>query len=497
MTKPYFVVSPINEVFVRVTGSEPELEMDLYTHFTYKAIGYQHHPKFKAGIWNGDLKLYLIRDKTMYFGLLDKFDEFCKDRDYDWFLSEDFPIHDQIAHSDSDIDEFLHNLDLPSEMTPRDYQIQGLRIALSTERGILVSPTSSGKSLMMYMITRAISRPTLIIVPTIQLVSQMQKDFVSYSRGTITPQIIMAGKDKIVENDIVISTWQSLQGLDKKWFENFDVLIGDEAHMFQAGALVKIMTKTDKIRWKFGTTGTLSDEKVHKLVLEGLFGPRSTLQTTRELIDRGYATKLKIKCVLFKHPEEKYKTYLKTKKIKTPTYADEIEFIISNEDRNRLVSKIACSLPGNTLVLCMRNGQHAVPLHEMISEMTDKTVHIVTGSIDLEKREHVREAISSGGEHIVVATYGTFKMGINIPKIDNLVFAHPLKAKITTLQSIGRVLRLADGKKIARTIDIGDQLVYTKMKNHTFSHMEQRLRIYDREGFDWTSSEIELKGGLK
>lgn len=488
-----FTVSYLDEVRIKITG-DYDMEMDLYEHFTYKAVNYQHHPKYKAGIWNGDMRLYYIRDKTLYIGLLNRFDEFCKERGYEWEFSSNFPLYDHEEMTQGAAEEFARGLDLPQGIEPRDYQIKGLMVGWNERRCMLISATSSGKSLMMYLLAMRFDQPTLIIVPTIQLVKQLTKDFSNYSKGRVVPQMIMGGLTKEINENIVVSTWQSLQDMDKSWFDQFDVMIGDEAHTFQATALMKIMEKTGNIKCKIGTTGTLSDEKVHKLVIEGLFGPRTTLQTARQLMDRGYATKLKINVVLFEHLKEDVREYRLANRIKNKmSYADEIEYLITSDKRNAKIAKLATALPGNTLILCLRRDDHAIPLRDLIKPLTNKTVHLVHGKIDVDDREFVRESMESGdGEHIIVATYGTFKVGINIPRIDNLIFAHPLKAKITLLQSIGRILRVADGKIIARAIDIGDDLMYGVNKNHTYLHLTQRLSIYDREGFDWNSTTIKI-----
>ena len=144
----------------------------------------------------------------------------------------------------------------------------------------------------------------LVIVPTTSLVYQMNGDFEDYSENqhSYSTHLIMAGQDKNSDADIFISTWQSIYKMPKKWFSQFDVVIGDEAHLFKAQSLTSILTKMEQCKYRFSFTGTLDGTQTHRLVLEGLFGPVMKVITTKELMDSDTVANLKIKGLVLKVP---------------------------------------------------------------------------------------------------------------------------------------------------------------------------------------------------
>ena len=167
---------------------------------------------------------------------------------------------------------------------------------------MLLSPTASGKSLIIYLLVRWFSSKTLIIVPTTSLVAQLQKDFKDYGYDSNKyVHEIMAGREKTTDVPIIISTWQSIYKMPKKWFDQFDVVIGYEAHLFKAKSLTSILTKLEDCKYRFGLTGTLDGSQTHRLVLEGLFGAVKQVTTTKELMDKSNLANLTSKALVRKH----------------------------------------------------------------------------------------------------------------------------------------------------------------------------------------------------
>ena len=326
---------------------------------------------------------------------------------------------------------------------------------------------------------------TLILVPTTSLVEQMYSDFQDYgwNSGTYC-QKIYQGYDKTVTKDVVISTWQSIYKMSKKYFEQFGCVIGDEAHFFKAKSLTGIMTKLHQCKYRFGLTGTLDGTQTHQLVLEGLFGPVDTIVTTKELMDKKTLANLKIKCVVLKHPPIREKM----------TYAEELQYLVGNEKRNNFISNLLLHLNGNTLCLFQLVEKHGKILYEQISTLVkDRKVFFVYGGVNSLEREKIREIVENEKDAIIIASFGTFSTGINIRNLHNIVFASPSKSKIRVLQSIGRGLRSTKNKLEVLVFDIADDISYKERRNFTLSHFSERINIYNEQQFNYEISKVKLK----
>ena len=375
-----------------------------------------------------------------------------------------------------------------SKHKPRDYQIDGVYDALRNNRKLLVSPTASGKSLMIYAIIRYFvenKKNTLIVVPTTSLVEQMYKDFADYGWdvGSYCHKIY-AGRERETDSQVIITTWQSIYKLPRKYFERFDVVVGDEAHQFKSKSLVSIMTKLGNAKYRYGFTGTLDGTETHKWVLEGLFGPSYKIIKTDELMKKGHVATLDINVLLLKHPAHKFETF-----------EDEVQYIITHEKRNRLIRNLALDLKGNTLILFARVEAHGEPLYEMINSNTLEQRHVffVHGGVPTEDREKIREITENQDNAIIVASYGTFSTGINIKRLHNVIFASPSKSRIRNLQSIGRVLRKGNGKVKATLYDIADDISTKSRKNYTLNHLIERIKVYNEENFNYDIVNIPIK----
>ena len=295
---------------------------------------------------------------------------------------------------------------------------------------------------------------------------------------------IYSGREKTNAYPVVITTWQSIYKLPRTFYEEFDVVIGDEAHQFKSKSLVGIMTKMDNTKYRFGFTGTLDGTQTHKWILEGLFGPSYKVTQTKELIDKGHLSKLQIKILILKHNPQIFENF-----------EDEVQFIICHPKRNNFIKNLALDLKGNTLILFSRVETHGQPLYEMInsSVKNGRKVFYVHGGVDAQERELVREITEKENNAIIVASYGTFSTGINIKNLHNVIFASPSKSRIRNLQSIGRVLRKGDNKTQAVLYDIADDCTKNSRKNYTLNHLIERVKIYNEEDFNYEFVQINLK----
>ena len=419
-----------------------------------------------------------------YAGLVQNISKFAKSRNYEVEVDPDLIHTYQIT--DDLVKSFLEYCKL--KITPRDYQIEAFRHAVSKNRAVFLSPTASGKSLIIYLITRYYNEKTLIVVPTTSLVSQLATDFAEYGFDSGSKvHSIYAGQDKQTDKPITISTWQSIFKMHRTWFDQFKLVIGDEAHQFKAKSLTSIMEKLYECPYRFGFTGTLDGSLTNETTLEGLFGPVEKVTTTSKLMEQGHVAELKIKNLILQYTPEI------RKQCKDYDYQTEIDFLVRYEPRNRFITNLASSLKGNSLVLYQFVDKHGKVLYDMISKKnTDRKIFYIHGGVDAEDREEVRAIVEKENDAIIVASYGTFSTGINIRNLHNVVFASPTKSRIRTLQSIGRGLRISDSKFNVTIYDIADDLKYKTHTNFTLQHLLERLEIYNSENFNYKIYNMEI-----
>ena len=424
----------------------------------------------------------------IYVGLLNYLQDWCQERGYEYkFESNEhfgLPSEENQFVTPQSVVGFVKSLDLPVQV--RDYQYRAIYESLRYNRRLLLSPTASGKSLMIYSLVRFhvnVNRRVLIVVPTTSLVEQMYKDFADYGwKVDVFCYKIYAGESKNNNHYVTISTWQSIYKQPRKWFEQFDVIVGDEAHLFKAKSLTTIMHKLHDCKYRYGFTGTLDGANVNQLVLEGVFGRCSKVTKTHELMKKGHVAKLNVKIIVLKHEENIFEGY-----------QDEMTYLVEHEPRNKFIRNLACDLKGNTLILFNYVEKHGLPLYEMINSYTDRPVHLVYGGVDVDDREHIRKLVENETNAIIVASYGTFSTGVNIKRLHNLVFASPSKSRVRNLQSIGRVLRQSRGKVEATLYDIADDISTDKGNNYTLNHLMERLKIYNEEQFNYEIIEVKVK----
>jgi superfamily II DNA or RNA helicase len=486
-------IEKLDDVYVRIF-SDPSVEQELADFFTYEYPGARFTPQYRARLWDGKVRLYDQVRKTLYVGLISYVEQFCERNDYLLTWKTDFLPNNNITHEQ--VESYVRDLNLPSKIEFRDYQIDAIQKALNDERTLLLSPTGSGKSFIIYSVMRwhvEQGRKCVLIVPTTSLVEQMYSDFQDYSsvnEWSVSThcQKLYSGFPKEFTKDVLITTWQSIYLQPRAWFKQFNVIFGDEAHQFKAKSLTGVMEKMDGIRYRIGTTGTLDNKKVHRLVLEGIFGPVHKVTTTKTLMETGRLSTLNIMCIILKYTEEI------RKERKNNTYQEEMDWIVSCDKRNKFIRNLAVKSSGNTLVLFQFVEKHGKILYEMIKERVhdNRKIFFVYGGTDVSDRESIRHITEQESDAIIVASFGTFSTGINIPSIENVIFASPSKSKIRNLQSIGRGLRLKDGKTQCNLFDIADDLHWKSWKNHTLNHAAERYKTYAEEEFKTKIVEVDL-----
>ena len=481
-------LSKKDEAYLKVR-CEPSIGQELNDHFSFDVPGAKFHPLYKSRMWDGKVRLYSMFTQELYVGLKSYLERFCEERDYVIDYSKYVEENDAVTYDI--VRKFCEDLNVGSKGKPiqiRDYQFDAVFQAIKDGRRLLLSPTGSGKSLIIYCLIRwheRVGRRQLILVPTTSLVEQMYSDFQDYSclngwKASEHCHRIYGGHEKSNEYDIIISTWQSIYKLPKQFFADFKAIYGDEAHLFKAKSLTSILNKCTTTPYRVGTTGTLDGTHTHKLVLEGLFGPVYKVTTTKKLINDKTLADLEIFNIILEYSDEIKKAQ------KGKSYQDEMDFLVQHEARNKFIRNLAITQTSNTLVLFQYVEKHGKVLKTMIEEKTsNRKVFFVYGGTDTEQREDIRRITETESDAIIVASYGTFSTGINIKNLHNIIFASPSKSRVRNLQSIGRGLRTSESKTSCKLYDIADDLTWKSKKNYTLLHMIERIKIYNDEHFNY------------
>lgn len=485
------VVEKVNDVNIKIY-CDPGVRYELQDYFTFVVPGAKFMPQVRNRYWDGKIRLFNLATQQIYAGLLPYIRKFAYDRGYEVEVSDELFDNEFSVH---EAEKFSKGI-LGKKFTARDYQLEAVAHAIRTRRCLLLSPTASGKSLIIYLLARymhSLGRKVLVVVPTTSLVYQMQTDFESYGYEEGV-RVIDGTQNKSwrsdIDENIVVTTWQSIYKMPKPWFTQFGAVMGDEAHNFKSKSLTTLMSKLENCPYRYGFTGTLDGTQTHKLVLEGLFGAVKKVTTTAELIDKGTLADLNIKCLVLKYPPAICEEH------KKDDYRQELDHIVTNPNRNKFIQNLVLSLKGNTLVLFQYVEKHGKVLYNNINneELNGRTVHWVSGEVKGSVREDIRSIVEKASNDIIIASYGTFSTGINIVNLDNVVFVSPSKSRIRVLQSIGRGLRKGNKKSTATLYDIADDLTWKSKKNYTLQHFAERVKYYNDEKFDYKIYQVNLNG---
>jgi len=501
MTKIF--IEKINEATLKVTSDDFGVEQELCDFFTFDVPGAKFMPTYKAKIWDGKARIFNIQKKTLPHGLLGYVEKYAADAEYE--VVKTGMSQDDKPPTREEISAYVKTLNLHTggkKISMRDYQEDMVYQAITKEKIITISPTSSGKSACIYVYIRWMldrGKRIILAVPSTSLVTQMFSDFQDYASETNWNaeehcHMLFGGKEKTFDKPVLITTWQSVHSMSKSktkevedFYRSWDVYIGDEAHRFASNSLLQIATRLVNAKYRLGTTGTLQDAKVSKLSLEGGFGPAYRVISTKELMDSGQVVKLKIKCLLLNHSKEVKQL------LKDADYQKELDYIVTNEKRNGFIVNLAKATKGNTLILFNFVEKQGKPLYELAKERCPgRPIFFISGSVGADIREDIRQTLKSHDDAILIASFGTLSTGTNIPSIENVIFASPSKSKIRNLQSIGRGLRLKDGKTSCNLFDIADNFTLKSKLNTTMKHFKERLETYAEEQFEYAIKQLDF-----
>jgi superfamily II DNA or RNA helicase len=494
MSIPNTIRVGLRDHAMMIIDAEAHQIPELREYFSFFVPGHKYMPAFKSRKWDGKIKLFNQVTRELNVGLYAHLKKFCADRMYPIELMD----NDEYGHPENknhvqhqNLVKFQSELDMPFGL--RDYQYDAVTHGIKEKRAILLSPTGSGKSFIIYNLMRWYmanhDQKILIVVPTTSLVEQMYKDFEDYGFDSDLVHKIYSGKEKVTDKQIIVSTWQSIYKFPKEWFEQFGCVFGDEVHLFKAKSLSGIMNKCTNAPYRFGTTGTLDGTETNKLVLEGLFGPTKTVTQTRDLQVQGTLAQIDISVLLLRYHNDVCHM------MQGKTYQEEMDYIVTHEKRNKLITNLALDQKGNTLVLFQFVEKHGKILFDMMRDKAEdgRKIFYVSGEVDAADREQIRGIVEKQKNAIIVASLGTFSTGINIRNLHNIVFASPSKSQVKVLQSIGRALRQSDDGSNAKLYDIADDMHIKSHKNFTLRHSAERIKIYTKEQFPYKIHQINLK----
>ena len=488
----HLVITNANESYIKVQCEE-SIAWELRDAFSFRPPGFQFVPSYKQKLWDGYLRLFNPLSRQIYRGLAPQVISWANKRGYTYsYEDEDYDT----SFSLEEANEFVKQLN--PKHPPRDYQLNSFVHCIRSTRRIVLSPTGSGKSLLLYMVCNYLlkqGKRGLLIVPRSALVEQMYSDFEDYSvnNGKDMSKYchrVYSGKDKETVKPICISTWQSLYKMPKEYFEQFDYVICDEVHQAQAKSLTEIVGKCTKAKYRLGVTGTLSGSKAHEWQLMGLFGQIYKATSSAELMAKKQLAELTIKCLLLKYTDEECQY------MKSASYKDEIDYIVNNKERNNFICNLALSLEGNTLLMFNFVEKHGKVLYEMLQQKVKegRKVFFIHGGTDVEDRESIRRIIEKERNAIIVGSVGVLSTGTNIVALNSVIFASPSKSKIRNLQSIGRGLRVSETKQSATLFDIADDFSWKARENFTLKHFFERVKTYSEEKFNFKIYKISMKG---
>jgi superfamily II DNA or RNA helicase len=477
-----------DEVNIKIEGLELDARRKLVNTFKYDVPGARYQPAVRLGRWDGKVAYFQLGGSTYVnllpeiIPILDNFNyniELDDQRDYSTSFTFERVTEDTFAH-------IMWGEDHPLAGQPiklRDYQVEIINNFLTNPQSIQEVATGAGKTIM----TAALSQRceahgrTIVIVPNKSLVTQTERDYLSLELDVG----VYFGDRKDIGKTHTICTWQSLNNLLKntknyntditiqEFLEDVVCVMVDEVHMAKADALKTLLTTVmSRIPIRWGLTGTVPKEPFEFQALKCSLGPVTNQLSASELQERGVLAQCHVNIVqLIDHAE-------------FANYQSELKFLLENKERLETVAKLVgkVNLTGNTLVLVDRVAAG----HSLVELLGDHAV-FVSGATKGTKRdeEYAEVAISTG--KIIVATYGVAAVGINIPRIFNLVLIEPGKSFVRVIQSIGRGIRKAEDKDHVQIWDITSTCKFAKR------HLSKRKQFYKDAAYPFTQEKLEWK----
>jgi len=489
------ILEKLNESYIRVIVDDEDILQDLWIRYSEYQSGYQFSPKYKNRRWDGKIRKFSRETGVTQIGFTKDIISYFESNkmEYEMIGFEEEQVLDEKLFKER-TDYFMRN----SGISIRDYQEEAIRVSLEKRIGILLSCTGSGKSLMLYNIIRHLRaddvKRIVLIVPNITLITQMRDDFKDYGYDDMENEVtLLGGGYKPNDNPVLISTWESLQNLDKDFFLDIEAVFVDEAHGSRAKKLEEILNYCSNAKYKIGTTGTLPNDAGDILKIRSVIGDVIFELKSKDLIDRGLLSDISIAGLILKYPND-FITLNKNR-----SYPEEVKLVEEHEGRNKVLEIILTKTNSshNSLIL-VNHIKHIDTVKEYLeNRFPERKVSIITGKVKSKERDEIRIGMEDEDGTIILATYATMSTGVNIPKLHNIVLYANSKSKIKVLQSIGRGLRRHVTKDKIVIFDVIDDLSYLnsrgrQVSNYLLKHWRERFGYYTEQHFPTMVVDIEL-----
>ena len=474
-----------DEVNVKIEGLEVGDRRALMKMFEFEKPGARYLPAVRLGRWNGKISYFSLGGST-YVNLLEQVITYLYDKGYDIDLVDRRISHGELKFDRIEEDSFAGTVwpkGHEREGQPvvlRDYQVEIVNNFLENPQCLQEVATGAGKTLMTAALSKSVEHlgRSLVIVPNKSLVTQTEADYINLGLDVG----VYFGDRKDYGKTHTICTWQSLNNLFKNtneedpeviasFFEGVVCVMVDEVHMAKADVLKTMLTgvfSNIPIRW--GLTGTIPKDKMDQVSLLVSLGPVIGKLSAKELQDRGVLAQCHVNIVQLKD------------KVEFTNYQSELKHLL--EDSNRLDTIAALidkvNLTGNTLVLVDRVNAGK----EIVSRLGTNAV-FVNGGTSLSDRKDEYDEVATSDDKIIVATYGVAAVGINIPRIFNLVLIEPGKSFVRVIQSIGRGIRKAEDKDHVQIWDVTSSCKFAKR------HLTQRKAFYKEANYPFTLEKLD------
>ena len=478
-------IVPLNKQLSIVNASENLLDV-IREKLSFYVKGYKYMPLYRKGFWDGKTYLFNVNTRLISNGLVPMIERHFKKLKIE--VERESP---ELLEFDDTF--FLEKVACLTDLEIMDHQLIAIEEILTKNFSLILSPTSSGKSLILYLLAKYVklkyNMRSLIIVPNIGLVAQMHDDMLDYANdGWNSVHQIYGGQEIMTEHDVVVSTYQSAVKLEKDFYDQFGLMAVDEAHGATSKSITNILSKTSNASFICGLTGTLDGTYLHEIEMLARFGDLTKVISTKELMVMGKVATLNIECARLVYPKDTKKLLPQVK------YKDEIDFIVNHQARNEFIVNLATSRPDINVLVLFNLLEHGEILKSMIEErMQSGELFFVNGDIDVEVRKSIRGKLETSTGNIFLASYGTSSVGTSIKNLHWMILAHPFKGRVRVLQTIGRILRISPTKSSALVTDIGDHLFGKEGDGNILNqHFNNRLIYYKEEEFECQSFNLEI-----
>jgi superfamily II DNA or RNA helicase len=477
-----------DEVNIKIEGLELDARRSLVNAFKYDVPGARYLPAVRLGRWDGKVSYFQLGGST-YVNLLPEIIPILEKFNYDVELDDQRDYSTTFEFEQVTEQTFSHiawGLGHPLEGKPmelRDYQVEIINNFLENPQCIQEIATGAGKTVITAALSNAVAPygRTIVIVPNKSLVTQTEKDYINMQQDVG----VYFGDRKEWGRQHTICTWQSLNVLLKntkngvgdctigEFLEDVVCVIVDEVHMAKADALKSLLTGVmARIPLRWGLTGTIPKEPYEFQALRCSLGPVINQLSASELQDRGVLAQCHVNVVqLVDHAE-------------FSNYQSELKFLLEEPDRLKTIAKLIAQVnaTGNTLVLVDRVAAG----HVLVDLLGDQAV-FVSGATKAKARQDEYDEVATSTGKIIVATYGVAAVGINLPRIFNLVLVEPGKSFVRVIQSIGRGIRKAEDKDHVQIWDVTSTCKFAKR------HLTKRKTFYREANYPFTQEKLEWK----